>query len=105
MYFSEHNYGPKHMVLHFRKLVCFHSQYPRCTANNFLIFLDVQNVTGFFFFFLIMKVQHIYRRLGKYRTKFHTRACMLLSLTLCDPGDYNLADSSVHEIFQARILE
>jgi len=28
-----------------------------------------------------------------------------LCLTLCDPMDYSLPDSSVHEVFQARILE
>ena len=28
-----------------------------------------------------------------------------LCLTLCDPMDHNLLGSSVHEIFQARILE
>ena len=26
-------------------------------------------------------------------------------LTFCDPMDYSLPDSSIHEIFQARILE
>ena len=28
-----------------------------------------------------------------------------LCLTFCDPMDYSLPDSSIHEIFQARILE
>ena len=103
MYFSEHNYGPKHMVLHFRKLVCFHSQYPRCTANNFLIFLDVQNVTCFFLNYeSTTHLQETWKILNKV-----PYACVhaQLSLTLCDPRDYNLTDSSVHEIFQARILE
>ena len=30
---------------------------------------------------------------------------LLSCLTLCDPKDYSLMDSSVHGIFQARILE
>ena len=46
MYFSERNYGPRHMVLHYRKLVHFHSQYPRCTANNSLIFLPYLQITA-----------------------------------------------------------
>ena len=35
------------------------------------------------------------------------RACSLtqVCLTLCDPMDYSLPESSVHEILQARILE
>ena len=28
-----------------------------------------------------------------------------LCLTLCDPMDYSLSDSSVHDILQARILQ
>ena len=31
----------------------------------------------------------------------HAQSC----LTLCDPMDYNLPGSSVHGVFQARILE
>ena len=34
-----------------------------------------------------------------------TNACMLLCLTLCDTMDSSLPGSSVHGIFQARILE
>ena len=81
MYFSEHNYGPKHMVLHFRKLVCFHSQYPRCTANNFLIFLDVQNVTGFFFFFKLWKYNTFTGDLeNTEQSSIRVRACCCLWL-------------------------
>ena len=31
--------------------------------------------------------------------------CSAIYLTLCDPMDYSSPDSSVHGIFQARILE
>ena len=35
------------------------------------------------------------------------RSCLVVQscLTLCDPRDYSLPGSSVHGIFQARILE
>ena len=36
---------------------------------------------------------------------FHVRSVAQLCLTLCDPMDYSLLGSSVHGIFQARILE
>ena len=35
----------------------------------------------------------------------HVRSVVKLSLTLCDPMDWNLPDSSVHGISQPRILE
>ena len=34
-----------------------------------------------------------------------TRACAQSNLTLCDPMDCSLPGSSVHDIFQVRILE
>ena len=35
----------------------------------------------------------------------HARACVLSCVRLCDPMDCSLPGSSVHGIFQARILE
>ena len=35
----------------------------------------------------------------------HAHVCAQLRLTLCDLRDYNLPGSSVHGIFQARLLE
>ena len=35
----------------------------------------------------------------------NVRACVISCPTLCDPMDYSLPGSSIHGIFQARILE
>ena len=65
-------------------------------------------IDNFFFFYLLNYENMIThdRRLGKYRTRLHIHAKSLQSyLTLCEPMDYSLPDSSVQGILQARVLE
>ena len=62
-------------------------------------------IDNFFFFYLLNYENMIThdRRLGKYRTRLHIHAKSLQSyLTLCEPMDYSLPDSSVQGILQAR---
>ena len=49
----------------------------------------------------------VYRIYLVFSLKKMTRACLVVQLcpTLCDPIDYSPSGSSVHEIFQVRILE
>ena len=42
---------------------------------------------------------------SKYLESVCVWVCALSCLTLCNPMDYSLPDSSVHGIFQARLLE
>ena len=55
--------------------------------------------------------QHFFFCFNTYRKIYMKNACWCcclaaeLCLTLCDPMDSNLSGSSVHEIFQERILE
>ena len=46
-----------------------------------------------------------WRHLGSETLTTQVCVCVQLCLTLCNPMDYSLPDSSVHGIFQARILE
>ena len=50
-------------------------------------------------------VPHKLEMFKKLFSKIKQLACMLSLSTCWDPMDYSLSDSTVHEIFQARILE
>ena len=74
--------------------------------STFLGLINIKCVWVFFFFFFSLSLERMITQLNLNSVKERKWKKVAQSCpTLCDPMDYSLPGSSIHGIFQARILE